>query len=88
MAAVAKNISVTFPMDNPNCPVRAHRAEEESMIRKLIRRRRARKEIILAAQLVETSYEPSLHLKYDPDDLEFLRRAVVKLASLEPPVRL
>jgi len=58
------------------------------VIRKLLRRRRARKDVLLAAQLVESSHEPGLRFEYDPDDLEHLRRAVVELRSTQRSVRL
>lgn len=58
------------------------------MIARWIRRRRARQNVILAARGVEASYEPSLKLKYDPDNLEFLKRAVIALESTERPLGL
>lgn len=50
----------------------------------VIRRRRARKRVLLAARGVAVSYTPELSIyKYDPDDLYELRQAVDELYTLE-----
>lgn len=45
--------------------------------------RRARREVILAAKLVESGYQSGLEHEYDPDDLHDLREAVQVLRRVE-----
>lgn len=56
-----------------------------SKLRNYFEIRKVRKAVILAAQLVESGYEPELANQFDPDDLLDLRRQVRKLRVLENP---
>lgn len=50
---------------------------------KLFKLFKARREVILAAESVAASYEPSLKFHYDPDNVHHLRLAVEELWRLE-----
>ena len=54
-------------------------------MRKWAARRRAKKDVLLAARCVAVGYVPELATTtpYDPDDLEHLRVAVTRLYDLE-----
>lgn len=50
---------------------------------KFLQRRRARREVIIAAKLVASGYEPDLQFQHDPDDLSHLHKTVTHLRRLE-----
>jgi CHAD domain-containing protein len=50
---------------------------------KWIRRLRAVRDVVLAARLVESSWQPHCAEQYDPDDLADLRDAVRRLRALD-----
>jgi len=52
---------------------------------KLLKLWRARRDVVLAAKCVESSYEAGLTYDHDPDDLFDLRQAVKALREVENP---